>query len=183
MSWAAVVPRTDPTTTSLGWWTPVCTREYATTPARAWRGTATTGNRFPTPAAKANATAQWPEGNDSEVGICTCLAIGTPSPARSGRGRRPTRFTARLTRALVAATEIRPCAAARRPDRPPTSAIAAADVIYSNEWLAACDSPLIPRSSAGVGGQLAPLFRSVVGGGARKSDARRLGRAFQFLRA
>ena len=80
----------------------------------------------------ANAAAECPDGNDSEVGILTrrataCCARG------SGLARRQIRLTATLTTALVTAIELRPCAAARGPGRPPDGCQHPATPIHTRE--------------------------------------------------
>jgi hypothetical protein len=58
----------------------VCTREYATNDASALSGTLAAGHAAPTPVAKANADAEWPDGHDVERGIATWRASGTSGP-------------------------------------------------------------------------------------------------------
>ncbi len=111
----------------------------------------TAGNRYPTPVANANAEAECPDGNDSEVGIPTCRSSGTRAPSRSGRSLRPSRLAPWLTTALLTATQARPCAAARAPGRPPNTASRPAVAIQIPDLSAARDRRLIPASRAGVG--------------------------------
>ena len=87
---------------------------------------------WPTPVANANAAAEWPEGNDVEIGIGTCRAIGTSWATRSGRRRLPSGLTTRFTNVAVTPTDASPSAAARRPRRPPAtdSSPAAASEIF-----------------------------------------------------
>ena len=75
-------------------------------PAAASAGPARTS---PTATAKASADAEWPEGNDVEVGIGTQRASGTSCPSRSGRARLPASFIGWFTTseaAPIAATPV-----------------------------------------------------------------------------
>jgi hypothetical protein len=56
-----------------------------------------------------------------------------------------------LTAALLTATAASPCTAARRPDRPPTTARKVAAEIQIRDLSAALDSRVMPWSSSGVG--------------------------------
>jgi hypothetical protein len=54
-----------------GGWTPVWMREWAIRRASARSGIADGGSAWATPVAKANAAAEWPDGNEVEDGVRT----------------------------------------------------------------------------------------------------------------
>src|SRR6187200_3163396 len=111
----------------------------------------TVGSSWATPAANADADAACPEGNDVLRGIATWRAIGTRYAARSGRRRRPSGLSPRLTTVDVRAIGAGPSAAARRPRGPPATARPAATEAQSLEWSAAREMAAKHRSSVGVG--------------------------------
>ena len=79
-----------------------------------------------TPAAKAKPEAEWPEGNEVDVGILTCRASSKRTTPRSGRGRLPANFIGTLTTNELRPTAAMPVTAARRPFLPPTANSSAA---------------------------------------------------------
>jgi hypothetical protein len=129
----------------------VCTREYATAPARKRSGSASGGRSWPTDAANANPDAECPDGNDRDDGILTWRSRGTPAPSRSGRCLAYSDLTPRFTVAEVTAIVSRPRAAARRPACPPKTAIAAATPSHRRDLSAAWESRRIGTSRSGVG--------------------------------
>src|SRR4051794_41940054 len=110
------------------------------------------GRTSPTPVAKANAEAEWPEGNEVEDGIRTCRATGTCSTARSGRRRWPSGFRPRFTTVAATPTEANPIVAARLPRRPAVAARTAAETTGRRGEAAARGSPALARSGGGGGG-------------------------------
>ena len=99
--------------------------------------------------AKAKAEAEWPDGNEEEIGMRTCRASGTS--VRSGRLRRLSSLTPRFTPPGARAMAASPRTAAPRPCRPPVTASPAAQVSHSFEWSAKRDSVASSPSSDGVG--------------------------------
>ncbi|GAA0827397.1 hypothetical protein GCM10009525_23290 [Streptosporangium amethystogenes subsp. fukuiense] len=100
-----------------------------------------------TAAAKAAAEAEWPEGNDAEVGILISRASGSPSA--DGRLRRKACLPTRLTSGLARLTASSPLVAARRNGRRPLTANAPATPAHSRELSAARDSAGTTRSRPG----------------------------------
>lgn len=88
-----------PPTTSDGQCAPVCTREYATAAATGAMTAPATGRSIATPAANAAALAEWPEGNDGDVGSRR-MRRAAGSSVWSGRcppnSRLPMRFATAL---------------------------------------------------------------------------------------
>ena len=114
-------------------------------------GAPTTGIDPPTAPANANADAEWPDGNEVEVGIGTRRASGTPAASRSGRSRLLASFIGRFTTAELIPTAMSPVAAALRPVGPPSANSAAAAPIHSLEWFASPERRRSGPSSVGVG--------------------------------
>ena len=104
-----------------------CERASRRPSRRARSGTVAAGDTWPTPVANAKAAAEWPEGNERELGIRTWRAAGMSTSRRSGRRRRASGLTATLTTVAVTPSEASPWAAARRPFVPLPSASSAAD--------------------------------------------------------
>src|SRR6478752_5771481 len=92
-------------------------------------GIASRGRTDPTPVAKANADAEWPEGNDLLAGIGARRASGTS--VVSGRPRRPSGFSTRLAAADATPIEASPVTAARLPRGPRVAARIAAQPSHS----------------------------------------------------
>ena len=86
-----------------------------------------------------------------EVGIRTFRQSGTPTPARSGRWRDQTDFTARFTSSDVTPMATVPRTAARRPAPPPATPSPAAAASHRPELLAALESRRSGSSRDGVG--------------------------------
>ena len=101
-------------------------RESATAVASARSGMPSCGIASAAPAAKAKPEAEWPEGNDVDVGIFVCRASATRTRPRSGLGRLPRSFIGTLTTNEFMPTAARPVTAARRPLGPPTAKSTAA---------------------------------------------------------
>ena len=83
---------------------------------------------WPTPVANAKAAAEWPEGNERELGIRTWRASGTSPARRSGRRRRASGLTATLTTVAVTAERSEPLDGRAATGLPPASASSAAEV-------------------------------------------------------
>ena len=83
--------------------------------------------------AKAKAEAEWPEGNEVEVGMRTRRASGTYALSRSGRLRRLARLKTWLTVMEASPMAATPCRAERLPVEPPASAMTAAVPSHSLE--------------------------------------------------
>src|SRR3984893_4253285 len=80
-------------------------------------GTSIRGSSRPTPAAKANAEAECPEGKEKLPGMLP--GRGRPPRVLGGRSRRAKYFNGRFTRVEVRVIDTVPRSAARRPVRPP----------------------------------------------------------------
>src|SRR3954451_1569968 len=113
-------------------------------------GAAAAGKVWATAFVKAKPDAVCPEGKDSEAGMGTLRTVGTPAESRSGRLRRAGALRATLTAAESTASATSPATAARRPTRPPATAIAAPIMSHRRDQLAAADRLRIGRSSVGV---------------------------------
>ena len=119
--------------------------------ARPRNGAPSTGIEPATAPANANADAEWPDGNDVEVGIGTWRSSGTPAASRSGRSRLLASFIGRFTTAELMPTATSPVAAALRPRGPPSANSGAAAPIHSFEWFASPERRRSGSSSVGVG--------------------------------
>ena len=87
----------------------------------------------------------------SSWGMGTCRSSNAAGWSRSGRRRRATCLTPRLTVAEVTPMATTPSRAARRPRRPPASATAAAMPSHSRDLSAACESRRTGSSRVAVG--------------------------------
>ena len=104
-----------------------------------------------TPAANAKPEAEWPDGNEVDVGIFTCRASSKRTTPRSGRGRWPANFIGMLTTNELSPTAAMPVTAARRPFLPPTAKSSAEIAMYSLAWLAELERRRSGASMGGVG--------------------------------
>src|SRR5256885_9935921 len=93
------------------------------------------GSSRPTPVAKANADAEWPEGKEKLPG--RLIGSGRSPRRLGGRFRRARYFNGRVTRLDVMPIETKPRHAARRSRRPPRVASTPAFAVHSRERLAA----------------------------------------------
>src|SRR6478735_7331623 len=108
-------------------------------------GPAAAGRVCATAFVKAKPDAVCPEGKDADAGIGTRRTVGTPAESRSGRLRRAATLKPILTTAESTASATSPAPAARRPARPPATAIAPPTIIQSRDQLAAADRRRIGR--------------------------------------
>lgn len=112
------------------------TRDSATAVARGATAAPQPRDSRATPAAKAAAEAEWPDGKDVVIGCrFSCRVSGTLSS--TGRGRRTVRLPSVLIVAEASASEATPRTAARRALGLRVAAIAAAVANHSTPWFAA----------------------------------------------
>src|SRR4051812_46432514 len=119
--------------------------------ANARKGGPSTGIEPATAPANANADAEWPDGNDVEVGIGGGRPSGPPADSRSGRARRLANFIGRFTTAELRPTATSPVVAALRPLFPPNTNSGAATPSHSLEWFASAERRRSGSSSVAVG--------------------------------